>query len=83
MDTIDISYGYTLSDPPAHDTIIIAREHSKQAIMVADHSKFDKRSFMKIGDLTFAKTVITNLEIPVAYRNYYEAVGVHVITADN
>ncbi len=51
--------------------------------MVADHSKFDKRSFMKIEDLTFAKTVITNLEIPVAYRNYYEAVEVHVITADN
>lgn len=80
IDAIDISYGYTLSDPPAHDTIVIAGEHSKQIIMAADYSKFGKRSFMKVGDLTFAGTVVTNPEIPAAYRNYYEAIGIPVIT---
>lgn len=82
IDAIDISYGYTLSDPPAHDTIVIAGEHSKQIIMAADYSKFGKRSFMKVGDLTFAKTVVTNPEIPAAYRSYYEAIGIQVVTSD-
>lgn len=83
IDAIDISYGYTLSDPPAHDTIANAAEHSKQIIMVADYSKFGKRSFIKVGDLTFAKTVVTNAEIPAVYRNYYEAAGIQVVTPDD
>lgn len=83
VDAVDIEEGYSLSDPVVHDTIIMAAEHSKEVIVAADFTKFNKRSFMKVGDLSFANTVITNDEIEDNYRRHFDKLGVRVLTRKN
>ena len=80
IDGIDLSAGYTLSDSSIHNLITAVARHSKKTILVAEVKKFGKRSFMKIGDLSFAPMVITSPDIPEEYRSYYAAHGTKVYT---
>ena len=80
IDGVDLFAGYTLSDPSVHNLITTVAGRSKQVIMAADSEKFDKRSFMKIGDLTFAPVVVSDAGIPAAYSNYYLQNGIRLYT---
>lgn len=81
IDGVDLSAGYTLSDPAVQGVITAVAKRCRKAVMAAEVKKFGRRSFMKIGDLTFAPIVVTNPSVPEEYRSYYEARGVHVYTS--
>jgi DeoR family transcriptional regulator of aga operon len=54
-------------------------EIAKQVIVVADSSKFHKRSFAFIGPITDVDVVITDAEVPIEDRRKLENAGVQVI----
>lgn len=54
-------------------------EISKQVIVVADSSKFHKRSFAFIGPVTDVDVVVTDAEIPAEDRKKLENAGVKVL----
>lgn len=82
IDGIDRIAGYTLSDSSIHQLIKTVALHSRKTILVAEVKKFGKRSFMKIGDLSFAPLVITSPEIPEEYRLFYAENGISVYTGE-
>ena len=47
------------------------RKISSEVIVAADYSKFNTTSFAKLGDLTMAKKVITNKQVPSEYKTYF------------
>jgi len=81
IDGIDLEAGYTLSDTYVHELILTLANHAQKTIVAADISKFDNRSFMTIGDLTFAQTIVTNRFIPERYYNYFRDHDIPVVTA--
>jgi DeoR/GlpR family transcriptional regulator of sugar metabolism len=54
---------------------------SSEIIVVADYSKFNRTAFAKLGDLTMAKKVITNKQIPSEYKKYFFEHAVKLYTA--
>ena len=80
IDGIDLAAGYTLSDSSIHQLITTVARHSRKTVLVAESKKFGKRSFMKIGDLTFAPMVITSRTIPEEYLSFYNAHNIPVCT---
>lgn len=69
--SVDLKHGYTME---TYDEVVIIKEimnMSKEAIALADHSRFDKISYTKLGDLSIFKKIISNKEIPETYKKYY------------
>lgn len=83
IDGVDINAGYTLSDRPVQDLISAVSVCSRETIMAFDYTKYDQRSFMKIGDLDFTSTIITNPAIPDDYRQYFLEHNIRVYTSFN
>ncbi|MBD0380005.1 DeoR/GlpR family DNA-binding transcription regulator [Paenibacillus sedimenti] len=72
--------GYTVSH---YDEAMILQEVGKissEIIIAADYSKFNLKGFARLGDLTMAKKVITNTQIPGAYKKYYFEQAVKLYT---
>lgn len=68
---IDLKFGYSME---TYDEVVIIKEImniSKEIIVMADHSKFDRISHSKLGDLNQFKKVISNKEVPESYKKYY------------
>lgn len=80
VDGVDLEAGYTLSDKPVFDIIQAIMKRSRETIMAVDCMKFNQRTFMKIGDLDLAMTVITNSSIPDVYKRYYMEHGIPAYT---
>lgn len=73
--------GYTLD---SYEEVMIIQEVKKissQLIVVADYTKFNRTGFAKLGDLTTAKTVITNKQVPSEYKKYYFESAIKLFTA--
>lgn len=81
IDGVDLKAGYTLSDTAVHDIILTVMARSRETIMAVDCSKFDQRAFMKVGDMDFVKTVITNVNIPEDYKRYFIEHGIRAYTS--
>ncbi|MDB8710055.1 DeoR/GlpR family DNA-binding transcription regulator [Mediterraneibacter gnavus] len=82
-DGVDIHAGYTLSDRPVQELISSVSRCSRETIMAFDYTKYNQRSFMKIGDLDFTSTIITNPAIPDNYRQYFLEHKIRVYTPFN
>lgn len=80
VDGVDLNSGYTLSDKPVFDIIRSVVKCTRETIMAVDHTKFDQRAFMKIGDLDLANTVVTNANIPNEYKRYFLEHGIRTYT---
>lgn len=80
VDGVDLEAGYTLSDKSVFDIIQAVMKRSRETIMAVDCMKFNQRTFMKIGDLDLAMTVITNSAIPDIYKRYYMEHGIPAYT---
>lgn len=68
---VDLKFGYSME---SYDEVVIIKEImkiSREAIALADHRKFDKISYTKLGDLTLFKKVITNKEVSDGYKKFY------------
>lgn len=68
---VNIESGYTVDSYEESVIIKTVVEISKEAIIVADHSKFDRTAFAGLGDLTLAKKVITNRQVSSAYKKFF------------
>ena len=80
VDGIDIDAGYTLSDRPVYDLIPPVKLHSRETIMAFDHAKLDQRAFMKVGNLDFATSIVTNPAIPDNYKHYFSEHKIQIYT---
>ncbi|MEG1525734.1 MAG: DeoR/GlpR family DNA-binding transcription regulator [Clostridia bacterium] len=68
---VDIHFGYSVSNSVECSVFSKIKSVSKETIVVADITKFRKTSFMGIGPLTHANTVITNRNVPEEYCTYF------------
>lgn len=83
MDGVDLESGYTLSDRSVLELIQTVSLYSRETVMVVDRSKFNKRTFRKVGSLDMPLTVVTSPDIPDAYKRYYLEHGIRTYTAHN
>ena len=67
----NLDSGYTLGSYEEVMVIQDVRKISTEVIVAADFSKFNTTSFAKLGDLTMAKKVITNKQVPSEYKTYF------------
>lgn len=81
IDGVDINAGYTLSERPVYDLISIISACSRETIMAFDYTKYKQRAFMKVGNLDFAATVITNPAIPDDYKQFFLKHKIQVYTS--
>jgi len=68
---VDLKFGYSME---TYDEVVIIKEimnMSKEVIAMADHNKFDKISYSKLGELDQFKKVVSNKEVPESYKKYY------------
>lgn len=68
---IHFNSGYTVD---SYEEVMVLQEVQKisnEVIIVADYSKFNRTGFARLGDLTMAKKVITNKQVPSEYKKYY------------
>jgi len=73
--------GYTVDSYEEVMVIESVRKISAEVIVVADYTKFNRTGFAKLGDLTTANKVITNKQIPSAYKAYFFEHAVKLYTA--
>lgn len=71
VDGADLEAGYTLSDLSILELIKSISSRSKEIIFAVDCLKFEQRSFRKIGALNFPNILITNDNIPIAFKTYF------------
>jgi len=81
VDGVDIDAGYTLSDVNVLDLIKAISARCQETIFALDSSKFGQRSFMKVGDLDFAQTVILNDTVASTFKKYYSDHNICVHTS--
>ncbi|MBI9097875.1 MAG: DeoR/GlpR transcriptional regulator [Spirochaetaceae bacterium] len=70
-----------LSDQNMYETPVKMKmiERAREVIVLADNTKFSKRAFSPIGDLTIADRIITDREPEKGYRKQIEEKGVELI----
>lgn len=62
--------GYTVDSYEEVMVMHSVRKISNEMIVVADYSKFNSTGFAKLGELTMAKKVITNKQVPPDYKRF-------------
>ena len=81
VDAASLEGGYTLTDMNVLDIIKAISSRCNETIMCIDSKKFDQRSFIRLGDLTYTSTVVTNNHIPPEYHQYYIEHGIRTFTS--
>lgn len=81
VDAVSMEGGYSMSDHGVLDIIRTVSTRCQERIVCVDQKKFNQRSFIRLGDLDFASTVITNDRLPVDYHHYYTSQGIRVYTS--
>ena len=77
---IDLEQGYSLASSSELLHIRKLKEISRETVIVADSTKFGLQCLLSAAPLDYIDTVITNSDIPDAYRNYYRDHGIRVLT---
>lgn len=70
VNAISIKYGFSLNNMPVMDVLKVAMKQSGETYVVADSSKFGKRSMVKLADMTDIPNIITNVEIDSEYKEF-------------
>ncbi|HHY81325.1 MAG TPA: DeoR/GlpR transcriptional regulator [Clostridiales bacterium] len=68
---IHFNSGYTVD---RHEEVMILGEvikKSREVIIAADYTKFNRTAFARLGDLRIAKKVISNKQVPSEYKQFY------------
>ena len=63
--------GYTVDSHKEVMVIQEVRKISSEIIIAADYTKFGFTAFARLGELTMAKKVITNKQLPAEFKKYY------------
>lgn len=80
VDGVDINPGYTLSDINVLDLFKTIYSNCHEMYMAIDSAKYGRRAFMKLDNLNFNHSVITNEETPETFFRHYQTHGVKVYT---
>ncbi len=67
---IHFESGFTVN---SHEEVRVFQEIkriSNEIIVVADYTKFNRTAFAKLGDITMARKIITNKQIPDEYKKF-------------
>lgn len=81
VDGVDANAGYTVSAAGETELIRAVSQKTQEMIFTIDHTKFGSISFMQIGGLDMAKTVISNDKMPTYYKKYFFENGIRVYTS--
>src|SRR5665647_1117481 len=77
---VNFDSGYTLDSSEEVMVIQSVKKISSEIIVVADYTKFNCTGFARLGDLTMAKKMITNKQIPSEYKKYFFEQAVKLYT---
>lgn len=80
IDGADLQAGYTLSDISVLDIINTVSSKCCETFLAVDSSKYGKRTFMKLADMSFSHSVITNDRTLPKYKQFYSANSIPVYT---
>lgn len=78
---IDLQKGIFVSNLEEGNALSVLRSACSEMIIVADHSKFGRVSFKRIGALNFADAIITNDSVPESYKEYCFNSGIRMYTS--
>jgi DeoR/GlpR family transcriptional regulator of sugar metabolism len=77
----DFQAGYTVSDVDEMNMIKFISGRANELIYLVDSAAFDSISFMSVGDLKSASTVISGNKMPETYKQYYFENNIRVFTS--
>lgn len=80
VDAVSLEAGYTLTDIYILDIIRTVCACCKEPIMCIDSKKFDRRSFIRLEDLTFTPSIVTDKMPSSEYVRFYEEHGITIYT---
>ncbi|UZQ86086.1 hypothetical protein ODU73_000485 [Thermoclostridium stercorarium] len=78
---IHFESGFTVN---SHEEVRVFQEIkriSNEIIVVADYTKFNRTAFAKLGDITMARKIITNKQIPDEYKKFFFENNIKLYTA--
>ncbi|MEO8111381.1 MAG: transcriptional repressor AgaR [Ginsengibacter sp.] len=81
VDGFDLDFGISTPDPEEAHLNQIMIDISKEVIVIADSSKFQRRGFAFIAPVSKINTVVTDKGISPENKNKLERIGVKVIIA--
>lgn len=68
----DFKHGYSVSNDVERSIFKALQNSSEKIYIVTDSSKFGRTAFLNLGHLDITDSIITDTEIPEAYKNYYD-----------
>ncbi len=81
VDGIDPDYGITTTDLREAELNKVMMRAAQKVIVLADSSKFMRRGFSKIADLSEVDLIITDSGVPAAMKERLEERGIELIIA--
>lgn len=78
---INLKFGYTLSNAELAEIYSLVLKNAEETIVVADYTKFEKRSFVQLGDINMVSKVVTNAQVSLAYKQYFFDNNIQLFTA--
>lgn len=82
VDGIDINFGLTTTDIREADLNKAMMKAAQKTIVLADSSKFRRRGFNKIANITDVDTIITDSGIPPMIKQQIEDLGIELRIVD-
>lgn len=73
--------GYTMDSREEAATLQIIDGISQEVVVVADYTRFDNVAFARLGDLSFAKKIITNKQVAPLYKKTFFERAIKIFTA--
>jgi DeoR/GlpR family transcriptional regulator of sugar metabolism len=68
---VNFDSGYTIDSYEEVMVIQEVKKISNEIIAVADYTKFNRTAFARLGELSMAKKVITNKQVPNEFKKYF------------
>jgi DeoR/GlpR family transcriptional regulator of sugar metabolism len=68
VDAIDLDAGYFSNSPQQGKIIRLLEKNSEELIIAADYSKFGKKAFSYVGDMTMSKKIVTNVALHDSFK---------------
>ena len=78
---VHMSHGYMVPNEEEIKIYKTITSITKELIIVADHTKFNKTSFLKLGPLNIANSIITNKNVSADYKAEFFKEGVQIFTS--
>ena len=78
---VHLNNGFTVSNMEELNVYRAIMKISKEIIIVADYTKFDRTSFVKLGSLSITNKIITNEKVSSDYKSKFFEEGIQIFTS--